>query len=118
MLTSCGSTKTAPSEKKRAPTIILKDFFLADNSAEYSDNITKITTIKAGPALQYGTARTWLTLAPYVGVALNELYYDRKEITSKSQFLVGLRASYNYKHFEIGANASTKEAGMFVGYTF
>lgn len=53
MLTSCGSTKTAPSEKKRAPTIILKDFFLADNSAEYSDNITKITTIKTGPENKY-----------------------------------------------------------------
>lgn len=102
---------------------LLKGFYwgmsIAGKDSNYDTDYRFVyATIKAGPALQYGTARTWLTLAPYVGVALNELYYDRKEITSKSQFLVGLRASYNYKHFEIGANASTKEAGMFVGYTF
>ncbi len=53
LLISCGSTDVSRSEKKHAPTIILKDFFLADNNAEYSENITKITNIKTGSENKY-----------------------------------------------------------------
>ncbi len=53
MFISCGSTDLASSEKKRAPAIILKDFFLADNDAEYTENISKISTIKTGSENKY-----------------------------------------------------------------
>ena len=43
LLASCGSTKVESSdkksEKKGAPAIVLKDFFIAENTAEYSDKI-------------------------------------------------------------------------------
>ena len=52
---SCGSTKVESadkkSDKKQAPSIVLKDFFIADNSAEYSEKIKKVTNIKSPMAL-------------------------------------------------------------------
>ena len=54
-LISCGSKPSQTSEKKEAPSaeIVLKDFFIASNDAEYSDNIEKITSIKTGSANKY-----------------------------------------------------------------
>ena len=53
MLISCGSTKVEPSEKKHAPTIVLKDFFISENTAEYSEKIKKLTSIKTGYENKY-----------------------------------------------------------------
>ncbi len=57
LLASCGSTKVESSdkksEKKGAPAIVLKDFFIAENTAEYSDKIKKITNIKSGYENKY-----------------------------------------------------------------
>ena len=54
-LISCGSKPAQTSEKKEAPSaeIVLKDFFIAANDAEYSDKIEKITSIKTGSANKY-----------------------------------------------------------------
>ena len=52
---SCGSKPAQTSEKKEAPSekVVLKDFFIAANDADYSDDITKITSIKTGSANKY-----------------------------------------------------------------
>ena len=52
---SCGSKPAKTSEKKEAPSteIVLKDFFIAANDADYSDNIEKITSIKTGSGNKY-----------------------------------------------------------------
>ena len=52
---SCGSKPAKPAEKKEAPSaeIVLKDFFIAANDADYSDDIEKITSIKTGSANKY-----------------------------------------------------------------
>ena len=52
---SCGSKPDKPAEKKEAPSaeITLKDFFIAANDAEYSDDIEKITSIATGSANKY-----------------------------------------------------------------
>ena len=54
-LISCCSKPAQTSEKKEAPSaeIVLKDFFIAANDAEYSDKIEKITSIKTGSANKY-----------------------------------------------------------------
>lgn len=54
-LISCGSKPAQTSEKKESPSaeIVLKDFFIAANDAEYSDKIEKITSIKTGSANKY-----------------------------------------------------------------
>lgn len=54
-LISCGSKPAKTSEKKEAPSteIVLKDFFIAANDAEYSDNIEKIKDIKTGSSNKY-----------------------------------------------------------------
>ena len=55
VLISCGSKPAQTSEKKEAPSekVMLKDFFIAANDAEYSDDIEKITDIKTGSANKY-----------------------------------------------------------------
>ena len=55
VLISCGSKPAKPAEKKEAPSaeITLKDFFIAANDADYSDDIEKITSIKTGSANKY-----------------------------------------------------------------
>ena len=73
-------------------------------------------TVKIGPALSYGTARKWITVAPYTGVLLEKVRRNGNFEDQHKRFLFGLRASYNIKHFEIGGNYSTEEAGVFVGY--
>lgn len=52
---SCGSKPAKTTEKKEAPSaeILLKDFFIAANDADYSDNIEKITSIKTGSENKY-----------------------------------------------------------------
>ena len=54
-LISCGSKPAKTTEKKEAPSseIVIKDFFIAANDAEYSDDIKKITSIKTGSANKY-----------------------------------------------------------------
>ena len=53
LLISCGSKPAASEEKKEAPAIVLTDFFIAANDADYSDNIEKIKSIKTGSANKY-----------------------------------------------------------------
>ena len=55
VLISCGSKPAKTTEKKEAPSaeITLKDFFIAANDAEYSDNIEKIKDIKTGSSNKY-----------------------------------------------------------------
>ena len=53
ILISCGSKPAATDDKKGAPELVLSEFFIAANDAEYSDKVQKITNIKTGSENKY-----------------------------------------------------------------
>lgn len=85
------------------------------------DYLQQIFVFKAGPAFRYGNIRSRMVFTPYIGVLGGEskIKGNRgKALESKTYFIAGIRAAYEYKHFQIAANFSNKECGVALGMAF